>query len=184
MPLYAATSTRYGNYGGAPEDHGFLSWTFDPALAASSSLLVTAGTAQGGRIYVVRPVTVTNLVCQVVTGGSGLTSGQNKAAIYNSSGTLLGTSADQSTPWASSGTKTMALVTPVAVVPGYYDVALWFNGTTAPTVSRQSTNLGVNANLATTSLRFFTAGTAATTAAPSPIGTKSAQSISWWLALS
>src|SRR6185312_9531310 len=40
---------------------------------------------------------------------SGLTSGQNFAAVYDNTGTRIGVTADQTTPWASTGLKQMAL---------------------------------------------------------------------------
>lgn len=183
MPLYLPASTRLG-YGAAPEDHGLLAWTMDPQSAGTGTVLAAAGTLQGARLYLPRPMTVTNLCCHVSAAGATLTAGSCKAALYNSVGTLIGTTVDQATAWASTGFKAMALTAPVVCPAGYYDIALWYNGTTSPSIYRTSAVPVDNANLTGASARFFTANTTNTTTAPAPLGTKTVQNTAWWLAVS
>jgi hypothetical protein len=93
------------------------------------------------RVNVRAPITCTNVVTYVVAAGTGLTSGQNFAGLYNSAGTLIAATADQTTPWASGGTKTMALTGgPYSLAAGFYWVALLSNESagSTPTVLRAS----------------------------------------------
>lgn len=183
MPLYAPVSTRTMGHGGQPEDHGLFAWTFDPALSVSSTAFATAGTMYGSRIYVPRTVTATNLVAYVVGAGATLTAGSCKAAIYNSAGTLLQTTVDQATAWASTGVKLMALVAPLVLAAGYYDIGAWFTGTTGPTMTRGTANASGNANISGTTARFWTGATALTTTAPATVGTKATFSTDFWYAV-
>jgi len=183
MPLYLPASTRLGS-GAAPEDHGLLAWTMDPSSAGTGTVLSVAGTMQGARLYLPRPMTVTNLYCHLSAAGATLTAGSCKAALYNSAGTLVGTTVDQATAWASSGLKVMALSAAVVCPVGYYDLALWFNGTTSPTLYRSMAVPVGNANLTGAATRFFTANTAITTTAPATLGAKTVQNTAWWLAVS
>jgi hypothetical protein len=73
----------------------------------------------------------------VVTAGSSLTSGQNFAALYDSSKNLVGITADQATAWGTTGEKVMALTTPyVVTAPGLFKGAMWSVGTTPPAFAR------------------------------------------------
>jgi hypothetical protein len=92
-------------------DHGFVAWTFDPMLGAST-LTLTAGTLYVARMKVAEASPITNVLVPLTTGGTGTTS--SYVAVYNSSGTEIGVSADQGTSWASAGTKAVALTTPTA----------------------------------------------------------------------
>jgi len=120
----------------------------------------------------------------VTTAGSTLTASQCLAGLYQS-GTLLGTTADQSTPWSSTGYKTMAISGgAVAVVAGDVYVAFFANGTTLPTLLRGFNNTAVNGSLASPNLRFATADSGRTTSFPASMGSQSATALTYWAAVS
>ena len=168
-------------------DSSLIAWAYDPTgNTASTVALATAGTLYLIKVHVTAPASITNIVMDVNAAGSGLTTDQCFAALYNAStGALVGTTADQSTAWGTTGIKTMALSGgPFSVSAGYYYVAVWFNGTTGPAFSRtQGTSL-INVGLAATASRWGTANTGTTTTAPSTLGTIAAASNSYWAALS
>lgn len=153
-----------------PGDHGFISWTYDPAPSQGTSA-PTAGTLYLGKqtpIYV--PKSPTKVWYAVATAGSGLTAGQCFVGLYNASGVLLATSADQSTAMASTGVKSATLISPPDLAPGVYYVGILANGTTAPVLARGSGTVSglSNANLSPANYRFGTSGTTLT-ALPSSV---------------
>lgn len=131
-------STSY-NYG--PGDHGFLAWSCPVEAASGTYQLATAGTIYLSRVHLPTAATITNLHVHVTTAGGTLTSGQCFAALYDVAAiTKRGTTATQHTAWESVGAKTMALSAAYAASAGDYYVALWYNGTTAPTFARTGNN--------------------------------------------
>ena len=169
-------------------DHGLLAWAFDAALVSgSNTALPTAGTMYLIKLHVPVASSVTNVIVYLNTLGSGLTTGQCFAALYQA-GSLIGVSADQTSSWntgGATGTKTIALSGgPFAVVAGDVYVALWFNGTTGPAFGRVTNVSVVNVGLASAHSRFAQANTGVTTTAPGTLSTASAVSIGYWAALS
>jgi hypothetical protein len=171
-------------------DQGFAAWSFDPALVAGGTVLATGGTVYGARVHCPVPFTATNVCAYTSTIGGTLTSGQCFGALYNSSGVLLGSTADLSTGANSFNTAnafTYALTTPQTGLPaGDYDVCFFFNGTTGPTFARGQTlaaGLG-NMNLATTGIRFFSADAGRTTTMPATLGSKTSLAVAWWVGIS
>jgi len=162
-----------------PIDHSLITWSGDPSLVTGTYTLATAGT-----LYIVavktQATTISNVIYNVTTAGGTLTASQCFVGVYQN-GALLGTSASQSTVWASTGLKTTALTSPVAVQQGYVYVAFFFNGTTGPTLSAGST-IG-NVGLTAAQSRYSTGATGATTALPAAPGTLTALSASPWVAL-
>jgi len=171
-------------YNFVPSNQNLLSWSYDPVFAANSTVLTTAGTVYLVKVHLPTAVNITNIVMQVVTAGATLTSGQCFAGIYKN-GTLLGSTADQSTSWNSTGTKTMAISGgSIAVSAGDVYVAFYYNGTTAPAFARSANTSAINAGLAASAARYASADTARTTSLPSTLGTMTALSISYWVGLS
>jgi hypothetical protein len=168
----------------SPNVNGLAAWSVDPASASSSSANPAAGTAQVAGIDVAAG-TVSSIWMYVAGAGSGLTTGQCFAAIYQG-GALLGATADQSTAWQSTGAKQMALTAPVTVAAGEVQVIFWSNGTTQPTFNRAGSGGSVNLGVSGATARFGTANTGLTTAAPSTLGTVSTAStaIAWLIGLS
>jgi len=124
----------------------------------------------------------------VTTAGNTLTSGQCFASLFSPAKALLGSTADQSTPWVSTGIKTMAIAGGAQNLPaGDYYVGFWYNGTTGPTFLRTAPVAGassLNSGLATPNLLWGTADTGLTTTAPNPMGAQTAAGNPWWVALS
>lgn len=167
----------------APQDHGLSAWAYDPAMGASGTILGASGTVNFVKIHVPFGGPISNIWVLLTAAGSGLTSGQCFAGLYNSAGTLLAATADQSTAWASGGSKSMALTgAPITVTPGDYFVGFFANGTTLPTFLR-AVSQNANINLSNANSRFGTASTGNTTAMPSTLGTLTAASNAWWAAL-
>lgn len=154
-----------------PGDSGLLEWNFDPAGASATGVICVTNKVALARINVRTPITVSNVIFNVNTVASSLTANQNFAGIYSSAGALLGSSAAGSldSKVTSTGVITQALASPVACGPGFYWVALMFNGTTPPIVATAPNSL-VNANTGLTAAfyRWATNGTG-TTALPASI---------------
>lgn len=171
-----------------PADHGFASWTQDPATLGASDDATTAGVLYLMKVKVVnRSTLVTNVHVIVGTGGATLTAGQNFAGLYSSAGVLLSGSADQTTAFGTAGFKTIALSSPQTLAVGMYYVGVLANGTTPPRLLRGTSfsASGLNANLTTATSRFLTSG-AAQTALPTPVtlGSASTSGVARWAALS
>lgn len=181
----ARSDHSHGRERWTPADHGFLTWTFDPAVVyAAGTALPTAGLMYTTRLHLPVAASVTNIVIYLTGAGVGLTAGQCFAALYRS-GTLIGVSGDQSGTWNSGGTKTMALAGgPYALAAGDVIVGLWFVGTTGPSVFRGNNTAAANIGLTATSSRFGTADAGLTTTAPNPLGALSAYNVGHWAALS
>jgi hypothetical protein len=172
-----------------PSDVNYVAWTYDPAIATTTtSALASTGVIYLFRVNVRAPVSVTNVELYIGTAGSVLTGGENFAGLYNSSGTLIGTTADQTANWGTPGYYTTALTGgPYAIPAGFYWIAMLFNGTTGPAPLRQSAiatgfeNSGLGVALA----RYATngAGNAALPASITP-GSNNLAQITYWAGLS
>lgn len=150
-------------------DHDLLYWEFDPATNMVGST-ITSGTVSMSKLWVRQSVTITNVAVAVTTVGAGLVAGQNFAGLYDSLGTLLSATADQTANWGTVGFKEMALTAPQAVSPGFYYVAVVSNAGTTPAFARGSalTASIANAKLTATNGRFTT-GPAGQTSLPASI---------------
>ncbi len=171
-----------------PYDHGLISWSFDPATINATAIIPTSGQLNLIKLHIPVAATITNVIFSISTLGSGLTSGDNFAALYNGSGSLLSATADQTNNWQSPGTtgvKIMPLTSAQPVTAGDYYLAFYSVGTTLPTL-RTGGNAGsiANANLSLANSRFATANTGLTTAMPGTLAAIAAQAVSWWGAVS
>lgn len=168
-----------------PSDQSHLAWAWDPGLGFDG---VNTVMATAGRLYVVRvpirvPSVVSNILLYITGAGSGLTAAQCKAALYDPSGNLLQTTADQSATWNSTGLKTMA-ITATSLTPGIHDVAWWFNGTTGPAPLRGVSQSFVNDIVGAGTLRMSLADTGRTTTAPATLGARTGTNTLYWAGLS
>ena len=167
---------------------GYKAWTFPAEQVSGTGQSSGAGVITMGKVLVNSTQSVSNIYLYINTGGSGLTSGQNFAGVYNSSGTLVATTADLTTPWAGTGWMTHALVgAPYGLSQGAYWVAIMSNGTTRPAFGKNNNLLSgalYNGLLTTANLRFCTNGTG-TTALPSSITPSSnvTSNVPYWFAL-
>lgn len=153
-----------------PARHGAAAWCYDPALAVNSTQL-TGGTLYLARVDIAADVTATKIYWWVANTGSGATAGQNWAGLYSSAGTLLA-SANVDSSFSSATLKTTAIAATALTAGSFYWVALLFNASVTPTLTRASGWSGVdtaaNLGLAASAYRFAKNGTALT-ALPSPI---------------
>jgi hypothetical protein len=170
-----------------PDDHGFLSWTQDPATCGAGDNATTAGVLYLLKLKVVNRATlVTNLHVVVTTAGATLTAAQNLLGLYNSSGTLLAQTADQSTAWTTTGYKTAPLTVPQTLAVGNYYVGILTNGTTPPRFMRGAdiSASGLNAGLTTATSRYLTSGTTQTALPASvTLGSAATTQTARWTAL-
>ncbi|HEY8999167.1 MAG TPA: glycosyl hydrolase family 28-related protein [Candidatus Saccharimonadales bacterium] len=171
-------------YAWTTADYGLLSQNMDIAMLSGNSVVPTAGTIFLAKMNIPVAITATNVLLWVAVAGSGLTSGQNFAALYSGSGTLLAKTSDQSANWQNTGLQTMPLTAAQALNPGSYYVAFWVNGTTLPAFRAGIGSASVNAGLTGNAARFASANTGVTTTAPATLGTVSADGHSWWAAFS
>ena len=127
---------------------GLIAESFAYNLGTTPVLMSTAtsaGSVLGTQITLPVESTVTNLWYDIAVAGGTLTANDCWALLFNSSGTLIGQSADQHTIWttaglggsAAGGTALTASATgSLSNLPaGNYYGALVYTGTTAPTVS-------------------------------------------------
>jgi len=170
-------------------DRGYLAENFPGYLVTNSSLIPTAGRYEMVRLKVPQAGLCTNIVLHLNTPGSGLTAGQNFAALYYAgpAQAVIAQSVDQSTNWATGGNRSCQLNGgPYYLHAGEYYAIFWWNGGTAPSVSRMASIAAGAANGNTTAPNFLYAFNAAglTTAAPATLGTQSANGTTWWVGLS
>lgn len=167
-------------------DHNFATWTYD-VIQAAAGTAPAAGTLFLARVHLPVATIITNILLHVTAGGTGLTSGQNFAALYSAAGARLDVTADQTAAWTSpsSGLKTMALSGGPTLRPaGDYYIAWWSTGTTPPSLLRIST-VNANAGLSAPNLRSATADTGLTTTGPANFGAQTAlNNTAYWAALS
>ena len=182
LPDYIGSDGKSRNLaqppGWLPEDSGYLEWNFDPSVAVGTQTpLPTNGGVYLIRVNIRVARSVTNVIVYLGTLGGNLTSGENFAGLYDSSGNLIGSSADQTAIWntgGSTGLKTIALSGgPFAVSAGFADVALMSNWTStgpAPSFGRaQNFNATIsNPGLSVTGARWATSASSGTTSLPSP----------------
>lgn len=164
---YPLSTTNVATFNQA--DQNLLAWTQDPATVSSGFTLAT-GVVYLSKIKITsRSTVVSNILYGVTTLGSALTAGQCFVGLYNSSGTLLVSSADQSGVMNTTGLKTTA-ITPQTLAVGSYYVAFLANGTgTLPSVAGGGgISSAVNAGLTTGTSRFLNTA-AGNTALPATI---------------
>ena len=170
----------------APQDHNLIGWTYDPVLQTGSTA-PSAGVLYLIRIPVYTACSISNILVEVVSAGTGLTTGQNWAGLYNASGALLAQTTDQSAAWTTTGLKEMALTSPRYASQGWYYVVIVTNGTTPPSFGRATVQgaSAINAGLTPGTARYATNSTGQHTL-PASI-TLSGNTVNWvayWAALS
>lgn len=126
-----------------PAAHGLAAWCYPPAQAVNTTELT------GGKLYLVRvniaaDVSVTKLYWWVGNSGSGPVTGQNQIGLYTSSGTLLA-SATVDSAISSAGLKTTTITAQSLTAGSFYWVALLFNASVSPALTRGSGWTGVDA---------------------------------------
>jgi hypothetical protein len=147
-----------------PAVHGAAAWCYDPALAVNSTQL-TGGTLYLTRVDIAAAINVTKLYWWVANTGSSAVTNQNWAGLYNSSGTLLA-SANVDTSFSSATLKATPIPATALSAGSFYWVAMLFNASVTPTLTRGSGWTGVdtaaNMGLAVAAYRFAKNGTGRT----------------------
>ena len=170
-----------------PLRHGYAEWNYDPVIGGSGSA-PTSGTIYVMKVSAQTGGTVSNIVATITSvAGVSLTSGQNFVGLYDSTGTRIAVTADQSSAWTSNGVKAMALTSSVTIRGGSdYYVALLCNGSTPPSFMRSGTNLSApNANQSNALQRFSVNGTGISLPGSLTLSSNtSTNAITLWVALS
>lgn len=144
-----------------PSEQGLLAWTGDPNDAGHVTAQSSAGV--GGRITLVRiPIRRTITWSNIWLGLSGIDTGatleNNYLGVYDTTGTLRGTTADISAMYMTSAiAKAFPLSVPFTATPGFYFIAMLMNGTwTTNSLHFKATGAGisVNAGLTAPLLRY------------------------------
>jgi len=179
-----------------PADLGLLAWTSDPALAVANNS-PTSGSVYGSRINIRVPVSITSITVVVGTAGTGLTASQcflglitGQANTFGAAGTLIASTADQSTVWTTAGVQAAAALTagPYTLPVGFYWPVLVANGTTPPkflamTGIASNNNFGVGITASTSRVgRLATGVTTLGNITPSSASLTQAQA--FWFGLS
>lgn len=167
-----------------PADVGLLGWNYDPLNATTTSLSVAA------RLYLVavwfrQSTLVSNLWCNITTGSTTPTVGQNFLGLYNSTGTQVAATADISAS-TTVGVKTFPVVTPVTLPTGQYWVAFVLNAGTNPTLATavSASTYGHLSNTAS-AYRFATNGTNTTLPATiTPASNVTTNALTFWTGVS
>lgn len=177
-----------------PQHHGVFGWNYDPALSGGSSVPL-AGALFLVRVPVPEIITIGGVAILVGTGGTGATALANCfLGVYNTAGTRLGASADQSAAWATSGFKSAAVTVDGGQSlsvggPGVYVFAGILVGTQSTTnlsLGRLSntTTAFLNANLSATTARWASNGSGQT-ALPTSVtmGSNTTNGNGFWVGL-
>ncbi|GGS96998.1 collagen-like triple helix repeat-containing protein [Streptomyces violaceus] len=147
-----------------PATHGVASWCYDPALAVNSTSM-SNGTPYLTRLDIAASVNVTKIYWWVGNSGSSPVSGQNQVGLYDASGVLLA-SANVDAAVSSAALKTTTIPAQALTAGSFYWVAMVFNASVAPTLTRASGWTGVataaNLGLVAATYRFATNGTGRT----------------------
>jgi len=170
-----------------PQAYGWKAWAYDPVG------IYDGGTVSSGYLYVAGvqipyATTVSNVLLHISLIDAALVAGQNFAALYQG-GSLLGTTANQTSAWGSTGVKTMALDGgAVSVTAGLAYVAWFANNGSATTTLRFGRALAATAaaggyNTGVTRWAF-TSNSGLTTTMPSTLGSTTAITSAFWAAVS
>lgn len=187
MPVVNPSSSGGGSSAATswvPSDSGLLAATYDPQRATSSTAAST-GNIITSRVPVKAAVTVTNLLMFVQSESATLTGA--RGAIYKLNGTLIAQTASQTTGWASTGLKTMALTAEVGqslVLPAADVIAaFWVAG---GTVAMQGTPNGATAlvNVGLSDPAYRSSATAGNVSLPTTLSGLGAFNAMIWAGLS
>jgi hypothetical protein len=119
-----------------PEDQGLLTWAFDPVHAVSFTA-TASGVLSLTKVWLRQSVMVTNVLYAVAIAGTGLTAGQNFLGLYDSTGTRVALTADQTGNMGGTGLITAAFTSPYVASAGFYWVGILTNASgSSPQLAR------------------------------------------------
>jgi len=137
-----------------PSDQGLIAWNYDPSSAGTT--WVPTSTTNGylflTAMILRQSATLTNIVYGLSGAQtSGLTSGENLIGLYNSSGTLLTQTADQTTIWSTTADQKVNTVPwttqQTNLAAGKYYVGFLYNGVmTGAALNFKASGAGTTAN--------------------------------------
>jgi hypothetical protein len=144
-----------------PSDQNLLAWTYDPNQAGHVTAQSNAGVA--GRVTLTRillrkPIVWSNVWIGLSGVDAAAVLANNYLGVYDTTGTLKGTTADISTSLMSGAVaKPLALTAPFTAQPGAYYIAMLLNGTwTTNSLTFKCSGAGssTNAGLSAPNLRY------------------------------
>lgn len=149
----------------SPADQNLIAWSFEPQLGNGTPSALTAGVILLSRVVLRTAATITNIIMNVAVAAVG--NSNTWVGLYDFTGTRQGLSADQSTPFQTTGTKTVALSSTYAAPAGNYWVAVLVGAaSTLPQISgASSTNVPAsfaNVGLTAATARWATSGSGLT----------------------
>lgn len=170
-----------------PSDHGYQSWTFDPAMTAAGTNTIS-GTVYIAKVLLRYPTAINKIAFSVASAAATVTANQNFAGIYDSAGTRVAVTATGALDSliTSSGVLVATLTTTPTLAAGFYWVAFVNNATTPTQLGRSSTLTSTpNANLTAATYRFAVNGTSQTTlpSTITPASNSLTNSFSLWAAI-
>lgn len=187
-PVNAAFNTL-ASTGFAPNEHGWLNWTYCPSLAQNTDGLISGTVRMIKLPNLPLAYTITSIKYFVGVAATTPTAGQCFAGIYDSSGNRLAVTADISASLSTTGLKTFTLTAPLAVsVNQPIWGAILVNAAVAPSGATAVVQAGreplINGDL-TIAQSLYTSGPAAQTSLPASIamGARTQIPRSPWLAV-
>ncbi|MCX4744936.1 glycoside hydrolase family 55 protein [Kitasatospora sp. NBC_01287] len=185
--IYAHTKAVIGNTW-QPEDHGLISWAYDPAAISASSAIVS-GTAYFVKLPVRYVTTVSTVWFDIASPVTFPPGGHGFFGLYHVSpgesvATLL--AAGSADAVLTAGGVQSVAISPQVVTPGYVYacvMAAGFTGTLA--LGRNATGGAANLNLPAAGYRFFQNTTGNGTALPASItmSANAAPPAAFWAAI-
>lgn len=176
-----------------PASLGLLAWNFDIMVCNGGAGMGAAGDMMMVQVPWTITQTVTNVVIYLSSAGTTLTANQCLAGVYSSGGTLLATTVNQATTWASTGWINCALTSPTSIPAGtgtnpcVYAAFFW-NGTSQPSPLKGNTGLPQsNGNNSAATKRFCRGATGQTTTLPASVTMSSnvdSTASAFWVGLS
>lgn len=173
-----------------PDEYGFKTWTYDPAIPSTSVLVPTAGQLN---VILLKnrsssAITLSSLTVYCGVAGATLTNVGFALYDYAASGALRASSVNANGATAAAfqavGAKTITFATPVTIpAQGKIYGGFWFTGTTMPSLLRTSGS-GPALNIGTVSplWRWGLNASGLTTAAPATLGAATIGGSAWWMA--
>jgi hypothetical protein len=112
-----------------PGDDGLVASTFvDPAIATGNADPPGSRICMA-RVRLDRSSFVSKIRVFLMSGGTGMTTGQNFLALYDADGNRILVTGDQSTAWAGGKGEILATVSGQNLAPGYYWIGILMNNT-------------------------------------------------------
>lgn len=172
----------------AAPDHGYQAWAFDPALSSGANVSASTGAVYVVKIPTPTSITVTSMSLYFQSTGT-LTAGQSFAGLYDSTGTRLVVSADQSTAWSgSSGGVVNTALSPTTITGPWVWASILMVGSPIPPMRGLTVSTGalLSAGLSAANSRFARVSTGATSLPTSftPSSLNVSFALQVWVALS